>query len=486
VALAAIALLASACLDRVTAPADSPATPASAAIVAENQKAGSAAWTAALRAWPESTLAGYALPISLAAGDSLHLFVRAQGAPVSIAIYRLGWYGGAGARLVAEHRSRPVAPQPACSAATPGPAVCDWSETDRFLVDPTWLPGVYTAVITDALKRARAFPFVVRSPHPAAFVVVLPFATYQAYNHWGGTSLYGGPGATRPASYASRAHKVSFARPLSESVVADKMITTDYSLVRWLEQSGYDVSYITDFDFDKGRGANPQAVAWLFAGHSEYWTWSMWLRAKAARDQGISLGFLGGNDVYWVARFESVSVHGLDAPVVVCYREAALDPQGSVPGLATVRFRTAPNNTPENELVGVMSLYRGAMSTSPVDLVVANGSDPLFAGTGLHTGEHIPRVAGWEGDRVVDNGKTPLGIRVLFDSPYVPLGGTAATERIQSTVYRWPASGALVYASGEPGFAWGLSDFGRNVGRPPLQHFMRNLFAAFVAAKSHH
>jgi hypothetical protein len=326
---------------------------------------------------------------------------------------------------------------------------------------------------------------VVRSDRPAAFVVVLPFATYQAYNQWGGTSLYGGPGATRLASYASRAFKVSYARPMSESVLGTKLLGTDYLLVRWLEQSGYDVSYITDFDFDQGRGADPQAVAWLFAGHSEYWTWSMWLRATAARDQGIGLGFLGGNDIYWMARYERVSLHGLDAPVVVCYREAALDPEGSVPGRATVRFRTAPNNTPENELVGVMSLYRGAMSNPPIDLVVANGADPLLAGTGLHTGDHIPRVAGWEGDRVVDNGQTPPGIRVLFDSPYVPLGGTAATERIQATVYRWPASGAMVYASGEPGFAWGLADFGRNVARPPLEQFLRNVLAAFVAARGH-
>lgn len=460
-------------------------SPASQAIVGENRRPGSLGWNAALQAWPESTLSGYALPISVAAGDTVHLFVTAERGPVAIGIYRLGWYGGVGARLVAEHRGRPATRQPACSAPAPGPAVCDWSETDRFPVEPTWLPGVYAAVFKDSVGRGRAFPFVVRSDRPAAFVVVLPFATYQAYNRWGGTSLYAGPGATPQASYASRAFKVSYARPMGEPVMSAKLLGTDYPLVRWLEQSGYDVSYITDFDFDQGRGADPQAVAWLFAGHAEYWTWSMWLRARAARDQGINLGFLGGNDIYWLARYESVSLRGLEAPVVVCYREAPLDPQGITPGLATVRFRTAPNNTPENELVGVMSLYRGAMRYPPIDLVVASGSDLLFSGTGLHTGDHLPRVAGWEGDRVVDNGKTPAGIRVLFDSPYVPLGGTTATERIQATIYRWPASGALVYASGQPGFAWGLADFGHTVARPPLQQFLRNVLAAFVQARSH-
>jgi hypothetical protein len=208
------------------------------------------------------------------------------------------------------------------------------------------------------------------------------------------------------------------------------------------------------------------------------------LRAYAARDQGTSLGFLGGNDIFWVTRFETVPVNGLDAPVVVVYRDAALDPDGGTQGLATVPFRSPPNNAPENALVGVMSPAASLIGNAPVDLVVANGSDPLMAGTGLTTGEHIPRVAGWEGDRIVDNGETPTGIRVLFASPFVPVENPAGAGLFQATVYQWPASGALVYASGEPGFAWGLSTYRQYVGRPPLQRFLQNVLQAFVAVRS--
>ncbi len=217
----------------------------------------------------DSSISGYGLPFSAAAGDTLHFFVSALRTPVSIAIYRLGWYTGAGARMVAAHRNIPVLTQPACSAPQPGPSVCSWSETDRFVIDPTWLPGVYLARFEDPLGRAAAFPFVVRSDRPAAFVVVLPFATYQAYNWWGGASLYGGPGATRQESFANRAVKVSFARPLSASVFRGAVLGVDYLLVRWLEQNAYDVSYITDYDFDAGRGADLRAIGWLFSGHSE-------------------------------------------------------------------------------------------------------------------------------------------------------------------------------------------------------------------------
>ena len=123
------------------------------------------------------------------------------------------------------------------------------------------------------------------------------------------------------------------------------------------------------------------------------------------------------------------------------------------------------------------------VKSPPVDLVVANGSDPLMAGTGLSTGEHIPRVAGWEGDRIIDNGVTPDGIRVLFQSPYVPVGDSTVTGLLQATIYEWPASGSLVYASGEPGFAWGLSTYQQRVARPPLQQFLRNVLEAFVVAR---
>jgi len=123
------------------------------------------------------------------------------------------------------------------------------------------------------------------------------------------------------------------------------------------------------------------------------------------------------------------------------------------------------------------------MRNTPVDLVVLNGSDPLLAGTGLKTGEHIPRVAGWEADRIADNGATPPDLRVLFEGSYVPMGDTMATAVLQATVYTWPASGAMVYASGEPGFAWALSTYNRYTERPAMGRFLRNVLDAFVAAR---
>ena len=475
------AALVCACLDSLGAP-DSSTPGKSVVIWNENLQPGSNAWDGGPLG-ADSDIGGYGLPISLQAGDTLHLFASARNGPLSIGIYRLGWYGGAGGRLVASHSGLPAVNQEQCSSPLPGPSVCNWSETDRFLVD-AWIPGVYIARFVDTLGKVRLFPFVVRSTRPAAFTVVLPFATYQAYNLWGGTSLYGGPGATRQESYANRAVKVSFARPFSNAIIQGPFLGLDYMLVRWLEENAYDVNYITDFDFHNGVGADPQSSGWLFAGHSEYWTWPMWQRANAGRDQGINLAFLGGNDIYWLSRFETVRVNGLYAPVVVCYRDTSRDPLGTTPGQSTVLFRFPPNNTPENSLIGVMSSWPILVWGTPIDLVVANGSDPLMAGTGLTTGEHIPHVAGGEGDRIVDNGATPPDMRVLFQSPYVSALDSVTPGVMQSTVYQWQPSGALVFAGGDIGFAWGVSTYRNWVARPALQQLLINLLQAFLAARN--
>jgi hypothetical protein len=475
-------VLAAACLD-------SPAGPEirrperSLRVEEENLRPGSPEWDVGLYEGVDSTIAGYGLPFSVSAGDTLHVFVSARHGPGSVSIYRLGWYDGVGARRIDRHVGLPTPAQPPCSAPLPGPSACAWAETDAFVVMPQWSPGLYLAKVSDSLGRASAFPFVVRSHKPAAFNVVLPFATYQAYNAWGGTNLYRGPGATPQDAFATRAVAVSFARPWTVLALRGAILGVDYLLVRWLEQNAYDVDYMTDYDFHVGRGPDPR-FGWLFAGHSEYWTWPMWLRANAARDRGTSLGFLGGNDIYWVARYESVPVNRLDVPVLVCYRDASRDPQGSIPGLSTVLFRSPPNNTPENALLGVMSADRSVLRSSPVDLVVKDAAHPLFAGTGLRTGDRIPHVAGWEADRIVQNGATPLGTQVLFEGAFIPMGDTMPTGLMQATVYTWLPSGAVVFASGQPGFAWGLSTYRSFTGRPPLQRFLSNVLDAFVAARS--
>ena len=221
-----------ACLDR--SGVTDPRPPSSMAILEENLRVGSEGWDAGLHLPFNTPVDGYVLPISLQAGDTLHVFASAPSRSVTVQYYRLGWYGGSGARMVAEHVDRSIQAQPACSAPLPGPSVCSWSETDRIRVTSQWVPGVYLAKFLGPSGEAGAYPFIVRSDRNAAFEVVLPFATYEAYNNWGGTSLYYGPGSTRSEAYANRAVKVSFARPFALPDLDGQFLGIDYLLVRWL------------------------------------------------------------------------------------------------------------------------------------------------------------------------------------------------------------------------------------------------------------
>ena len=71
-------------------------------------------------------------------------------------------------------------------------------------------------------------------------------------------------------------------------------------LVYWIEQQGYDVSYISNVDtYTDGPGLQ-RAKGFISVGHDEYWTREMYDHVGAARDTGVNLAFLSGNSVWGV------------------------------------------------------------------------------------------------------------------------------------------------------------------------------------------
>ena len=72
--------------------------------------------------------------------------------------------------------------------------------------------------------------------------------TWQAYNRYGGNSLYFG-------SPAGRAYKVSYNRPFTTRAYTNVsfLFTGEYPMIRWLERNGYDVSYSAGVDTALGR-----------------------------------------------------------------------------------------------------------------------------------------------------------------------------------------------------------------------------------------
>src|SRR5205085_5613203 len=156
-------------------------------------------------------------------------------------------------------------------------------------------------------------------------------ATYQAYNNYPdgtGKSLYDS-GSNGPLTTlgTQRAVKVSFDRPYTytDHTGAGEFLRWELYFVRWLERSGYDVSYSTDLDTHASGSRLLNYKGFLSVGHDEYWSKAMRDAAEAARDAGHNLAFFGGNDVFWQIRLES-SAGGVPNRVITCYKNAAIDP----------------------------------------------------------------------------------------------------------------------------------------------------------------
>ena len=439
------------------------------AIVAENRLPGADPSTWIQPAYPPTAIEGYASEVSVLPGQTVHLHVSTAGDRYRVEIYRLGFYGGSGARLLAcipscggDEQGRRYGPEIGASRA-------DWPVTDTYTVPADATSGYYYALLRDTspgdYHDARGWAvFIVREPptQHSRILVQVPVNTWQAYNPWGGKSLY-------PFNSSDQVHavRVSFDRPLAYT--AQGPFDAEYNLVRFLERQGYDVSYQTDVDTDEHPESLLQHRLVIVAGHDEYWSKTMRDAFDAARDAGTNLAFTGSNAAYWQIRYEN------DHRTIVGYKDY-VDPEPD-PALQTHLFRELKPPRPECELMGVMHLALRAHQYGPVDYTVtqAGASDPWLAGTGLAAGDRVLDVVGNEWDSLPQPPPSECakpGMVVLFSYHGEPVDADAVR-------YTAP-SGARVFAGGAQQLSWPLDTF--NLGRfgrtlPPderFQAFMKN------------
>jgi len=442
----------------------------------------SASATSALQLTNPATdgeIEGYASAVSLNRGEDIKLFVNTKEPTYSISVLRIGWYGGRGMKpmMAPTTRTGLVQAPPMVNPAS-GLIECDWQDPYVLHVpdsdDPTvWPSGIYVAKLTAGTTGKQSYIiFVVRDDKRASDLLFQSsVTTYQAYNDWGGMSLYSKP----------RASKVSFNRPYGYGHGSGNFVNWELSLVLFLEKEGYDVSYTTDVDTHERGNLLSLHKAFLSTGHDEYWSWQMRDNIEAARDNGVNLAFFGANVGYWLIRFEPSLITGGTDRTIICYKNKNSDPLSSADDLTTrrlttVKFRSNPVDRPEDALVGVM------YETDPVqsDLVISNASSWVFEGTGLKNGDHLPGLLGYEVDRTSDH--TPAGTTQLAHSPYPFRGNARYSDMV---VYTAP-SGSTVFATGTMQWSWGLVDpgiGGKSYENPAVQKATRNVLRRFGARR---
>jgi hypothetical protein len=455
----------------------------------ENAKPGTSDWHT-VNAASNHQIEGYSSSTSVNRGGNISLYVNTADGSYTIDFFRMGWYSGLGARRMMAPVQVNAAQQSACPVVDSSTYLleCNWTNPYTLQVpgdpnDPTnWPSGVYLALLTGQQSGYQSYiTFTVRDDAGASpYVFQIAANTYQAYNAWGGKSLY-----PYNSTGGIRAYKVSFNRPYDDNYGAGQFFTYEYNMVRFLESEGYNISYVSDVDLHENPNLLLSHNGDLMVGHSEYWSYQMRSNVLAARDAGVGLGFISSNDMYRQVRFEPSMQGGVADRTMVCYKDYTIDPiylagDPSMYYLVTASaWRNYPTNLPEDAVIGIM--YQND-NVGPADIIIYDASSWLFNGTGLQNGSHITGLLGREVDHLYNGATTPPGIVLLAHSPYT-LSGGATVYYGDMTVYTAP-SGATVYAAGTFYLSWGVDGYGgHSTVSPAVQQMMRNLLANFVAVK---
>ncbi len=366
---------------------------------------------------PAGALAAYAND-SVMAGQPLQLHVSAT-APWRASVYRIGDFGGMGGAKVAEAQG----PKQVFGQTTVDPATrmvsAGWPVVAE--VDTTgWPSGLYTVVVRTA-DGGTNIPFVVRPDDARDRVAIIAASmTWQAYNIWGGRSLY----KDTAGSFAGRSYAVSYDRPYDHALWgAPIAFGFDIPVARFADEVGIDHVWFTNADIARDPSLLDGAQAVVSTGHDEYWPQSYRDALITARDNGSDLAFLGANAGYWRV--------GLKAQGVYCAKDANIQPKN-------IRWRDL--GKPESSVVGV--LYDAFPVSGP--MVVREPDFALFGGTGVTKGSSFPGLIGVESDRYYPGHQTPQNIEVPTLSPVECRGiGTWSTM-----AYYTVESGANVFATG--------------------------------------
>jgi hypothetical protein len=458
----------------------------------------------------DSTIQGFATDISFNVGQTVNFKINTSATSYVLYIYRLGFYQGKGARLITTIAPSAHLPQnqPAClrNSTTKLLDCGNWAISASWMIPTSAVSGIYFANLVRSNGGTGQVFFIVRNDAGQSHILFQTAdETWQAYNPYGGHSLYGDTGF----SLTDRAYKVSYNRPFNTPNLesASWVFNAEYPMVRWLEANSYDVAYFTSVDAARNGNLIANHKIYLSVGHDEYWSGQKRANVEAARDAGVSLAFLSGNEGFWKTRWEK-SIDGSKTPyrTLVCYKEtlgpsatpaatAAVDPLDPPTWTGTWRDPTksplADGGRPENALNGTIFRVNGPGSdntTLSIKVPAADGKMRFWRNTAVanqsagQTWTLPSGTLGYEWDDEEDNGFRPAGLFHLSTAGYkmttdylLDYGGIygAGTVTHHLTLYRYynnvgqqdQSPLGLVFGAGTVQWSWGLdADHDNSIG----------------------
>lgn len=386
---------------------------------------------------------------SVSAGETLGICVStALAKPFKLEIFRTGYYGGRGARLMKTIDAVQGQQLEAPAKGEKQLRECDWKPAVELKIPSDWISGVYVGRLTTESDETgfgywqSYVVFIIKDERPADVLFQCSDNTWQAYNEWPlHDSVY-----THPKGNQGPWADVSFDRPYGkypqifdnpQTIGSGEWLCFEYPMAYWLEKHGYDVSYCSNSDMlTPERGL--KCKAFLSVGHDEYWDLRQYESVTTMRDQGVSLLFLSGNSVCWVSPFRA----GADGQQNrILFRGG---PYGGDYKWAELRERLHgpfPHRGPDE------GYLMGARNVDPVngggDWVCTLPEHWLYEGTGLKSGDTIPGLIGWE-----YHGDPPDDLKGLqIVAAGTALQGGRNPQRWASTIYPGPAGNFVFNAS---------------------------------------
>ncbi|QSJ14490.1 hypothetical protein JYQ62_21525 [Nostoc sp. UHCC 0702] len=436
---------------------------------------------------------------------------------IKIEVYRLGYYGGIGARLVSSIDNIAAINQPISNEQVDAQTKLvryDWVKTYTITTDETWVTGCYMVKLTDkrTTKQCLAF-FILRDDTLESDIIYkFGFATHLAYNTFAYDKI------NRKSSYSSgeRALQITHDRPwegntYNPNIVNSNPLRWEVNTIRWLEKNCYRVSYCSGQDIDKnGSDFVKKYRVFMNSGHDEYWSFKEYKAIKEAVEAGVHIVSLAANNCYWNIKwhddYRTADLYKLNDPmaggVVSNYVEDTLN----FP--PTYRFRDPAllgkafdgcKITGECGLFGVGYIGDIENAYGGYDLTVKKDHH-VFRGTGLKAGSKLTQLLGYEWDHIdpdpqaqpLTKSGTPNFLDCIIFESTIPnpipatsnvsqsFLGTLPMQAVQTAqgVYFTAPSGARVFAVGSIQSVWGLDSWRVWPARESIayQRFIYNVF----------
>jgi hypothetical protein len=446
-------------------------------IPTENQRPGTRSWintNASVDGNRRSTdIEGFCSKPSYRAGDLLQISVSSS-APFIVEFYRLGFYGGNGARLM---RQQPMIPGTKHGDPPTGDRQlreCNWPVSVQFNIPFDWPSGVYLGKLTQvnvSSPTGSYVIFVVRDDRQCDFLFKCSETTWSAYNGWPDNySLYDFHGEPPKVGYWGPGVRVSFDRPYAMMqpwymqhepercnwmIGASTFLIFEYPLLFWMESQGFDVSYLSCLDLRESSPVNlrQRARALLATGHDEYYSVSMHDNLRNAVEatddisqNGLSVAFFCAGSMTGVLELAASTFDGGRQNRII-RRKGRWGP--IEPWLLALQPEQADFTDGDfadgGELMGAR-LVDPAVGVANWRCVNTGGSlaSRLYNDTGLHDGDEIRGLVGHE---FTGNAIGRPGLEVVAEDHLTGSDGQITASRYTATIFPGPKGNFVFNAS---------------------------------------